>query len=202
MAAWWNVVLTLGEVFWSPRFSAWVASLTPTGREGLFLALASARSLLTPVLDVVLGHMNEELNPNCPACRDEYGHFCADALAARNRSGASAALGGLGCGTQHGSCPLPDGLGGWGGACPATCRGCPGWSIPGGGRTLWLALLCFSLSGPLLVWATLPFLRGDAELRQGCYGICSPRRFVPKAVGTPTMKTIAVERKAEGEPLP
>ena len=49
---------------------------------------------------------------------------------------------------------------------------------------------------------TLPFLRGEAELRQGCYGICSPRRFVPKAVGTPTMKTIAVERKAQGEPLP
>ena len=27
----WVVVLSLGEVFWSPRSSAWIASLAPAG---------------------------------------------------------------------------------------------------------------------------------------------------------------------------
>ena len=170
-AVWWNVLLTIGEVFWSPRNSAWQASLAPTGREGLFLALASTRAHLAPLLDLLVGHLNEALNPNCPQCRDAYGHFCArprdedDPLAS--------------CGTQHGECPVPGNASRWpdaDGACPSTCHGCPGWHLPGEGRYLWLALLALSLCAPLLVWAALPFLRGEGEMGRGCYGVCSWRR--------------------------
>ena len=183
-AAGWNVLLTLGEVLWSPRNSAWQSSLAPTGREGLFVALASARTHLTPLLDVLLGHLNQAYNPNCPACRDDYGHFCSLLVPVHNVSwGADAVADGAStCGTQHGACVLPTDSSTWGSAartgCPTTCHDCPGWSIPGNGRYLWLALTVFSLCGPLLVWLLLPFLRGEGELRRGCYGVVSAQRCV------------------------
>lgn len=105
-AIWWNVVLTLGEVLWSPRNIAWQASLAPVGREGLFLALASAREHLAPLLDIVMGYVNEEFNPNCLECRDAYGHFCALA----NATTTTTIDGGpIACSTQHGPCPAPSG---------------------------------------------------------------------------------------------
>ena len=42
----WVAFLSIGEVIWSPRQSAWVANLAPDGREGVFLALLSLKSLL------------------------------------------------------------------------------------------------------------------------------------------------------------
>ena len=42
----WVVLMSIGEVVWSPRQSAWVASLAPDGREGVFLALLSLKSLV------------------------------------------------------------------------------------------------------------------------------------------------------------
>lgn len=168
------------------------------GREGLFLALASTRSHLAPILDVVLAHLNDAFNPQCAECLDEYGHFCDTRppgnVSSSSSSGGGGAHGGpISCTSQHGECPVPDG--GWLGVCPTTCRTCPGWSIPGGGRTLWLVLTCFCTTGPLLVWVTLPFLRGEGELRNGCYGILSPRRCVPKREATPALTVFAVEKE-------
>lgn len=37
------------QVIWSPRQSAWVASLAPEGREGIFLALLSLKGLITTI---------------------------------------------------------------------------------------------------------------------------------------------------------
>lgn len=117
MAAVWQVLLTLGEVFWSPRNYAWQATLAPHGREGIFLAIASTRDLITPVMDVVLGRLNEALNPNCPHCQDEYGHFCslaalhlANATASSSSSTSSspaADAASVGCFSQHGLCTPP-----------------------------------------------------------------------------------------------
>jgi hypothetical protein len=185
-AACWNVFLTLGEVLWSPRNSAWQASLAPTGREGLFLAIASVRTHLTPLLDVLLGHLNDKLNPNCPDCRDEFGHFCSLLNGTAVDANGSIAMT---CATQHGPCPPPSGD--WiDGTCPRTCKSCAGWNIPGQGRDLWLALLGLSLCGPLLVWLFLPFLRGEGELHDGCYGVCSVRRCLPDRVASPNMTSI------------
>ena len=220
-AAAWQVLLTLGEVLWAPRNAAWQATLAPTGREGIFLALASSRDLLMPALDVLMGYINARYNPKCGACEDRYGHFCSIATAGGAGAGtaaagvvvgsatAAAAVGS--CATQHGVCPPPDGgwmrasgrdLPLWGDSaavvsaaattttttfssssaahavvCPTTCHQCPGWSLPGGGRELWIVLLVFSLTGPLLAWAALPFLRDESAGRaDGCWGVCSPRR--------------------------
>ena len=58
-----------------------------------------------------------------------------------------------------------------------TCHDCPGWHSPADGRGLWLWLTGFSLLGPLLVWAALPFLLGEGGgLRDGCYGVCHLQR--------------------------
>ena len=73
----WLVFLTLGEVAWSPRHSAWAASVAPVGREGVFVAVASIKSLLiTWPSNWFNGFMNDRWNPNCKKCRDSVGHFC------------------------------------------------------------------------------------------------------------------------------
>ena len=46
-----QAILTLGEVYWSPRQTAWTATLAPAGREGVFLAVAAVRESLTPAAD-------------------------------------------------------------------------------------------------------------------------------------------------------
>ena len=50
--------------------------MAPTGMEGLFFAISSARAILGPVSDMLMGAMNDKYNTNCPECRDSYGHFC------------------------------------------------------------------------------------------------------------------------------
>ena len=40
-AAAWVTLLSVGEIVWAPRQSAWTATLAPPGREGIFLALLS-----------------------------------------------------------------------------------------------------------------------------------------------------------------
>eukprot|EP01047_Picozoa_sp_COSAG01_P055156 COSAG01_NODE_6109_length_3845_cov_11.171116_3_plen_485_part_00 len=70
----WLIFLTLGEVAWSPRHSAWAASVAPVGREGIFVAVASIKSLLISwPSNYVNGYMNQEWNPNCRQCRDNMG---------------------------------------------------------------------------------------------------------------------------------
>lgn len=61
----WQVFMTLGEVLWSPRQLSWTASLAPTGSEGLFFAVASARSVMGPLTDVMMGKINEEFSKSC-----------------------------------------------------------------------------------------------------------------------------------------
>ena len=57
----WLVMLTVGEVAWSPRQSAWSASVAPVGREGVFVAVASVKSLLISWPSQVFnGYMNQE----------------------------------------------------------------------------------------------------------------------------------------------
>ena len=65
----WQVVMTFGEVLWSPRQDSWTADLAPTGKEGLFFAVSRARAFLGPLADFVLGMMNERYNTNCIDCR-------------------------------------------------------------------------------------------------------------------------------------
>jgi hypothetical protein len=43
----WMLVLTLGEVVWSPRSASYAASMAPVGREGIFLMMSSWPTYLT-----------------------------------------------------------------------------------------------------------------------------------------------------------
>ena len=65
----WQIVLTIGQVLWSPRQDSWVASLAPTGMEGLFFAVSCSRALLVPLGDYLMGLLNGKYNPNCMDCR-------------------------------------------------------------------------------------------------------------------------------------
>ena len=133
-AIFWVLFLSIGEVVWSPRQSAWVANLAPDGREGIFLALLSLKNLITALPSTALnGWLNAAFQPNCPLCRDRLGHFCSD-VAVVNSSYAAcrASEGGHLCvGSQY-SPQLAAGSASQL-ACPATCVACPGWevSIPG-----------------------------------------------------------------------
>eukprot|EP01043_Picozoa_sp_COSAG02_P005686 COSAG02_NODE_155_length_33066_cov_32.167562_30_plen_562_part_00 len=60
----WLAVLTVGEVAWSPRQSAWAASVAPVGREGVFVAVGSIKSLLISWPSQLFnGYMNQRFVP-------------------------------------------------------------------------------------------------------------------------------------------
>ena len=40
-------------MIWSPRQSAWIAGIAPDGREGIFLAMLSLKSLVTTIPSTV-----------------------------------------------------------------------------------------------------------------------------------------------------
>ncbi|KAL3786459.1 hypothetical protein ACHAW5_003526 [Stephanodiscus triporus] len=162
----WQVVMTVGEVFWSPRQGSWTASLAPTGSEGLFFAVSSARNVFGPLTDFIMGAINEKYNSNCPECRDQYGHFCQNLSSDEN----------LQCASVQESCNLF--LENNQQSCPGTCLQCPYWE-PNDPSICWYLLLLVSIVSPLCVWFFLPFLRGNHSRNDKCYGLfsCNKNRF-------------------------
>ena len=173
-AALWIIALTLGEVLWSPRQSAWSATVAPVGREGVFIAVSSLKDLLiTAPSNAFNGMMNAKFVPNCHDCRNG-DHFCGHQFI----NGSI-----IGCADQDGEfCPLvkwqtvkagsteaPD----W---CDVllTCNECQperlmpaadlytdGWHQDA--RTAWLIVLLTSIASPIIAWMILPFLRGEGS---------------------------------------
>lgn len=110
------------------------------------------------------GWLNDAFNPNCPACRERYcgsgdtcelcegwptlppedpcriGHFCSEDLGDGN------------CGIDGFTCGP--------GSCGVACVGCPGWEDTS--LQLWGTVLAISVTSPLVMYAILPFLRGQA----------------------------------------
>lgn len=166
----WVAFLSIGEVIWSPRQSAWVANLAPDGREGVFLALLSLKSLVTALPSTALnGWLNAAFQPNCPECRDPTGHFCwlpralneSVAVCATGHSKFDTACIGDGYGSElhH---RLGSGEGMFHGLnCPSTCVQCPGWE--GHADLMWLIVLLSSVTSPVLVHLSLKFLRGPGD---------------------------------------
>ncbi|KAL3895344.1 MAG: hypothetical protein SGPRY_013538, partial [Prymnesium sp.] len=94
----WIFFASIGEVIWSPRQSAWIASIAPDGREGVFLALLSLKSLVTTIPSTMLnGWLNSKFQPNCPTCRDDVGHFCDHSLKLNDTAFTCSAGGGFLC---------------------------------------------------------------------------------------------------------
>lgn len=161
----WQVFMTAGEVLWSPRQISWTASLAPTGSEGLFFAVSSARNVMGPLTDILMGALNEKYNTNCPECRDQYGHFCKDISTEAGNN--------LQCASVQESCEIfleSDQQ-----SCPATCLECPSW-VPTDPSTVWYLLLLVSIATPVCIWFFLPFLRGKHNREDKCYGIFSLTR--------------------------
>lgn len=158
----------MGEILWSPRQTSWTASLAPTGSEGLFFAISSARTVMGPLTDVVMGAINQKYNSNCPECRDQYGHFCQDRFSEDEDS--------ILCVSVQESCSLV--LDNNQQSCPRTCIECPTWESTDP-STCWYLLLLASLVTPMFIWFFLPFLRGNYDRHEKCYGMlsCSRRRI-------------------------
>ncbi|EOD28069.1 hypothetical protein EMIHUDRAFT_235276 [Emiliania huxleyi CCMP1516] len=170
----WVFLLSVGEVIWSPRQSAWVANLAPDGREGVFLALLSLKTLVTALPSTMLnGWLNMHFQPNCESCRDTIGHFCSESL---NISAGDAQSLGVNTAVPMHACRAEESghlcVGGDFSPrlvtpldsssflqCPSTCVECPGWESHA--SEMWFIVLICSISSPLMVSLSLRFLRGE-----------------------------------------
>ena len=141
----WQLCMTLGQVFWSPRQDSWTATLAISGMEGLFFAIGSSRALLAPLGDWLMGTMNSKYNPNCITCRDSYGHFCSNPMAISGDTDNKNELL-FECSSVQESCDLYVGSSQ---DCPQTCNGCPGWEATNP-STVWYILVLISITSPLL----------------------------------------------------
>ena len=121
--------MSIGEVIWSPRQSAWVASLAPDGREGIFLALLSLKTLITAIPSTAFnGWMNAAFQPNCGACRDATGHFCAESARLNSTHVACQASRELCVGSDYSPALIAPTADAASLVCPSTCLQCP-WAV-------------------------------------------------------------------------
>jgi len=139
----WQLCMTFGQVFWSPRQDSWTAGLAPVGMEGLFFAIGSSRALLAPLGDWIMGAMNSKYNPNCIACRDQYGHYCGNLIASSDTDNQSELVE---CWSVQESCDIYVDSSQ---ECPRTCNDCPDWNATNP-STVWYILLLISITSPLL----------------------------------------------------
>lgn len=152
----WIFLASVGEVIWSPRQSAWIASIAPDGREGVFLALLSLKSLITTIPSTMLnGYLNMAFNPNCPSCRDPTGHFCDTAMRLNATALGCAAAGTPCIGGDYGTALV--GSESAPPVCPRTCVQCPGYTDAV--EIMWSTVLLASIASPVMVQLSLPFLR-------------------------------------------
>jgi hypothetical protein len=190
----WIIMLTLGELLWSPRQSAWAATVAPVGREGVFVAVSSIKDLLIAApSEAFNGWMNSEYVPNCHDCRGgeqfcgerfkndtmigcktpgDAGEFCLDMKWRLLEASDDKALEADWC----------DGV--------ETCYQCqPENLMPGAdlyetgweesASEGWFVVMSVAMVSPVLSWMILPFLRGEGS-KETNYDIliCGPARWL------------------------
>lgn len=183
----WVIFMSVGEVVWSPIVSSWVASLAPSGREGLFFALNSIKNLIIgPPSSAFNGWLNAAFNPNCKECRDSHGHFCDTHVGDACQSQTPTTCVGEAFFNMTQTMQ----------SCPSTCVECPGWTGSlEQAKILWQIVFYTSLSSPILVWLFLPFLRGDACTVCGTT-CCAAAAGLDDTEAQPEMEDAAPEEKA------
>merc|ERR1719265_2653723 len=73
----WVTLLTIGELVWSPRASAYAAGMCPSTDQGIFMAIVgSPRVMFNFVGTIVAGKLLENFVPPCHTCQDSLGYFC------------------------------------------------------------------------------------------------------------------------------
>ena len=193
MATLWIICLTLGELLWSPRQSAWAATVAPVGREGVFVAVASIKDLLIAApSEAFNGWMNSNYVPNCHDCRDGE-MFCSERF--KNETL-------IGCKTPGDAgqfCPdmkwrvlesSDDALEAEWCDAVSTCYQCqPENLMPGAelyetgwhesAREGWIVVALVAMLSPVLSWLILPYLRGEGS-KETSYNLfnCGPDRFL------------------------
>ena len=89
--------------------------------------------------------------------RDNYGHFCDTRVNEGEQNY---------CASSQETCAMH--LGDDQQTCPLTCNECPTWN-DSNASMLWFILMIISIISPLLVWITLPFLRGENGKKENCH---------------------------------
>ena len=117
--------------------------------EGLFFAISSARAILGPVSDMLMGAMNDKYNTNCPECRDSYGHFCDTVMVNNDINGGGGAA--TQCVSVQEECNLY--LDNQQQSCPTTCLQCPSW-VATDPSTFWYLLMIAGIAAPLCVYGS------------------------------------------------
>jgi len=131
----WMILMTIGEVIWSPRFQAYAASLCPPNQQAMFLTLVAMPRILFSWIGTLMGGvMLDMFVPPCPQCADEYGFFC-DTL---SEGGCKSSVSGLACGNPNQNQ-----------FCAPTCQDCPGWTMES--QTMWFIILGISVVSPILI---------------------------------------------------
>eukprot|EP00397_Hematodinium_sp_SG-2012_P027046 GEMP01028390.1.p1 GENE.GEMP01028390.1~~GEMP01028390.1.p1 ORF type:complete len:512 (+),score=82.32 GEMP01028390.1:292-1827(+) len=132
----WLIVMTIGEIVWSPRFQAFCAGLCPPNQQAMFLTLVSMPRIMFSWFGIITsGILLEQFVPSCSECMDEYGFFCDVSLEG----------GGCKSGVSGSKCPAL----GSSAICGNTCSKCPNWEE--NANTMWMIICCISLISPCLV---------------------------------------------------
>jgi len=135
----WMILMTLGEVIWSPRFQAYAASLCPKNQQAMFLTLVAMPRILFSWFGTLMGGiLLNRFIPPCSQCADDYGYFC-DTIT--QSGGCKSSISGMECLTSEEHPKF----------CAPTCQDCPNWVSDV--TSLWSVILCLSLISPLLISA-------------------------------------------------
>ena len=121
------------------------------------------------------------LNPNCPACRDPTGHFCADKLR-YNATAFACSAGSTFCvGADYSPTLLRSDNTHL--HCPTTCVQCPGWTD--GASIMWTTVRA-ARTEPHLIWSMQTHIRCmplEPTSRRAVSGVAS----VDDAVASPAV---------------
>jgi len=158
----WIVLLSIGEVIWSPRSQSYLAALSPVQGQALFLSMVhSPRVAFNFIRTVVGGMLLGNFVPQCSECQDSLGFFCDGIISATEQAQIGEATrwspnidfaahfsepAKCKSTTTNEYCGIHPDLALQ--PCPSNCTECPGWSHDG--RSMWAMVLAVSMITPVV----------------------------------------------------
>lgn len=175
----WIVLLSMGEVVWSPRSQSYLAALSPVHGQALFLSMVhSPRVAFNFIGTVVGGMLLGSFVPQCSECQDSLGFFCDGIVSAEEQAQIGEATRWSPnidpaarfsepakcksmttneyCGIHPDLALQP---------CPSNCTECPGWSYDG--RSMWAMVLAVAMLTPVFTVLLRRRLERQSEAAPG-----------------------------------